>query len=177
MKTSTLVRNGVTPEVAELIGRLVSMIPWPEKRAAIGDVTISLLDGKPRIAEDVFGWSRNTTELGINEFRSEILCVNDLSDRRKPRIEKKTPELLSDIIEIMNPHSQSHSHLRTTLLYTNLTAGAVYEALLLKGWNKDELPTMRTISNILNRNGYRLQTVENTKVQKKRKTRTKSSGM
>ena len=89
MKTSTVVRNGVTSQVIELVGRLVDMIPWPSRRSAIGDVIISLLDGKSRIAEDVFGWSRSTAELGMNEFRTKILCVNDLSNRRKPKAENK----------------------------------------------------------------------------------------
>ena len=177
MKTSTVIRNGVTPQVVELIGRLVDMIPWPVRRSAMGDVTISLLDGKPRVAEDVFGWSRITAELGVNEFRTKILCVNDLSNRRKPKAEEKDPKLLADIVEIMEPHSQSEPRLRTTLLYTNMTAKAVYEALLQKGWPEDALPTLRTISNILNRHGYRLRAVENTKVQKKRPRRTPYSRM
>ena len=177
MKKSALVRNGVTQQVVELIGRLVNKIPWPEKRSAAGDVTISLLEGRSRVAEDIFGWGRNTAELGMNEFRSNIVCLNDLSDRRKPKAEEKNQELLKDITEIMEPHSQSHSHLGTTLLYTNMTAGAVYEALPEKGRTEQDLPAMRTISDILNRHGYRLRTVENTKVQKKRKTLTKSSRM
>lgn len=175
MKTSTLVRNELSQQAKDLIGRLVGMIPWPEKRAAMGDVTISLLDGKPRVAEDVFGWNRNTTELGMNEFRSKFLCLNDLSNRRKPKTEEKFPGLLSDIEEIMEPYCQSDTHLRTTLLYTNMTAKSVYQMLLQKGWSEEELPTMRTISNILNRQGYRLRTVEKTKVQKKRKKRTRFS--
>lgn len=65
MKTSTVIWNGVTPQVIELVGRLVDMIPWPGRRSAMGDVIISLLDGKSRVAEDVFGWSRSTAELGI----------------------------------------------------------------------------------------------------------------
>lgn len=81
MKTSTVIRNGITPQVTELIARLVYMIPWPVRRSAMGDVTISLLEGKSRVAEDVFGWSRLTAELGMNEFRTKILCVNDLSVR------------------------------------------------------------------------------------------------
>ena len=177
MKTSTLVRNEISNDVVDLIGRLIGMIPWPKKRAAMGDVTISLLDGKPRVAEDVFGWNRNTTELGMNEFRSEFLCLNDLSNRRKPKTEEKHPDLLSDIVEIMEPYCQSESHLRTTLLYTNMTAKSVYQMLLQKGWSEEELPTMRTISNILNRQGYRLRTVEKTKVKKKRKKQTKFSKM
>ncbi len=79
MKTSVVIRNGVTPQVIELIGRLIGMIPWPSRRSAMGDVVISLLDGKSRVSEDVFGWSRNTVELGMNEFRTKIVCVNDLS--------------------------------------------------------------------------------------------------
>ena len=138
---------------------------------------ISLLDGKSRVAEDVFGWSRSTAELGMNEFRTKILCVNDLSNRRKPKAENKEPKLLADIVEIMEPHSQSESRLRTTLLYTNMTAKAVYKALLLKGWSEETLPTLQTISNILNRHGYRLRTVENTKVQKKTPRRTPFSKM
>ncbi len=177
MKTSTVVRNGITPQVIELIGRLVDMIPWPGRRSAMGDVIISLLDSKPRVAEDVFGWSRSTAKLGINEFRTKILCVNDLSNRRKPKLENKEPKLLADIVEIMEPHSQSESRLRTTLLYTNMTAKAVYKALLLKGWSEETLPTLQTISSILNRHGYRLRTVENTKVQKKTPIRTSSSKM
>jgi hypothetical protein len=177
MKTSTVIRKGITPEVIELIGRLVDMIPWPGKRSAIGDVIISLLDGKSRVAEDVFGWSRSTAELGMNEFRTKILCVNDLSNRRKPKAENKEPKLLADIVEIMEPHSQSESRLRTTLLYTNMTAKAVYKALMLKGWSEEALPTLQTISNILNRHGYRLRTVENTKVQKKLPKRTPSLKM
>lgn len=177
MKTPTVIRNGVTPQVIELVGRLVNMISWPDRRSAIGDVVISLLDGKSRVAEDVFGWSRTTAELGMNEFRTKILCVNDLSNRRKPKIEEKEPKLFADIVEIMEPHSQSESRLRTTLLYTNMTAKAVYKALLLKGWPEEALPTLQTISNILNRHGYRLRTVEKTKVQKKRPKPTPSLKM
>lgn len=41
----------------ELIKRLVENIPWPNRRSAMGDVTVTLLDGKPRVAEEVFGWA------------------------------------------------------------------------------------------------------------------------
>jgi hypothetical protein len=175
MKTSIVTRNGVRKEVVDLIGRLVDLIPWPVRRSSMGDVTMSLLDGKPRIAEDVFGWNRSTVELGMNEFRAKILCVNDLSARRKPKAEEKDPRLLGDIIEIMDPHSQAEPRLRTTLLYTNMTARAVYDALVQKGWSEEELPTVRTISNILDRHDYRLRTVVKTKVQKKTLTRMRSS--
>ena len=174
MKTSIQKRNGVTEQVVDLIIRLVDLIPWPVRRSAMGDVVESLLDGKPRVAEDVFGWSRATVALGVNEFRTKIVCVNDLSNRKKPKAEEKNPRLLSDIIEIMNPQSQAESHLRTTLLYTNMTAKVVYDALLEKGWSEETLPTRQTISNILNRHHYRLHSVAKVRVQKKRKKQTQS---
>jgi hypothetical protein len=37
MKTSTRVQNEVSTEMVELISRLVDMIPWPERRKAMGD--------------------------------------------------------------------------------------------------------------------------------------------
>jgi hypothetical protein len=174
MKTSTVVRNAVSQQLVDLIVRLIDMIPWPARRSAMGDVTITLLDGKPRVAEDVFGWGRATVELGMNEFRSQVVCINDLSARQKPRVEEKNPKLLSDIVEIMTPQSHAEPSLRTTFAYTDLTAKTVYGLLLEKGWSENELPTVRTISNILNRHDYRLRTVAKAKVQKKRQTRTQS---
>ena len=177
MKTTTLARNGVSTEMVDLISRLVDLIPWPERRCAMGDVTLLLLDGKHRVAENVFGWSRNAVEVGINEFQTGILCVNDISARVKPKTEEKNPSLLAVIHAIMDPCSESESSLRTTLLYTNMTAKAVYGALVEKGWSAGSLPTVRTISNILTRQEYRLRTVVKTKVQKKQQKPTQSLKM
>ena len=175
MKTSILTRKGISAQLVDLITRLVGLIPWPVRRRAMGDVTLSLLDGKYRVAEDVFGWNRATVQLGMHELRTGITCINDLSARRKPKAEEKYPGLLEDIREIMEPNSQAEPRLRTTLLYTDMTAQAVYDALLQKAWSKQSLPTVRTIANILNRHGYRLRTVDKTKVQKKRRRPTRSS--
>ena len=167
MKPTTLARNGVSAQTVALISRLVESIPWPDRRRAMGDVTASLLDGKPRVAESVFGWSRYAVEVGMHEARSGISCINDVSARLKPRTEDRHPDLLADIQSIMEPHSQSEPSLRTTLLYTDMTARAVHEALVQKGWSAPSLPGVRTISNLLNRQDYRLRTVAKTKVQKK----------
>ena len=167
MKTPTLVRNGVSTEMVDLVGRLVALIAWPARRRAMGDVATVLLDGKPRVAESVFGWSRGAVEVGIHEHQSGIACINDISTRVKPKTEDKHPELLTQIQAIMEPHSQSESSLRTTLLYTNMTAKTVREKLVQSGWSTQSLPTERTISNLLNRQDYRVRTVAKTKVQKK----------
>jgi hypothetical protein len=167
MKPTTLARNGVSTEMVELIGRLIDLIAWPARRRAMGDVTMALLDGKRRVAEDVFGWNRRAVELGIHEYQTGIACVNDITARVKPKTEDKHPKLLAEIQTIMEPHSESESSLRTTLLYSNMTAKTVREALVQKGWPEQSLPTVRTISNLLNRQDYRLRTVAKSKVQKK----------
>ena len=175
MKTPTLVRNGVSTEMVDLVGRLVELIAWPARRQAMGDVAMALLDGKPRVAENVFGWNRRAVEVGIHEYQTGIVCVNDISSRVKPKTEDKHPKLLAEIQAIMEPHSESESSLRTTLLYTHVTAKTVHEALIQKGWATPSLPTVRTISNLLNRQEYRLRTVAKTKVQKKPPKPTQSS--
>jgi hypothetical protein len=169
MKTSTLERNGVSTEMVDLIGRLMDLIAWPARRSAMGDVAMTLLDGKPRVAEQVFGWNRRAVELGLHEHQTGIACINDLSGRGKPRTEDKHPELLAEIQALMEPHSESESSLRTTLLYTHLTARAVHEALVQKGWSEPSLPSVRTLSNLLNRQDYRLRTVAKSRVQKKQR--------
>ena len=143
----------------------------------MADITLSLLDGKARVAEDVFGWGRSTVELGLREMQSGIVCINDLSRRRKPMTEEKHPKLLEDIRLIMDPKSQAQSHLRTALSYTNMTAKSVRSALVDNGWGNDDLPSVRTLSNILNRQDYRLRRVEKSQVQKKRRGPTRSSRM
>ena len=177
MKTSILTRKGVSPEIAQMISRLVALIPWPYRRQAMGDVSLTILDGKPRIAEKEFGWNRSSVAIGINEFRYGIACISNISERRKPKSEEKNPKLMEDIQKIMEPCSQAEPRLRTTLLYTNMTAQSVYDALVAEGWSKESLPTVRTISNILSRHEYRLRTVAKTKVQKKQQRSTSFSKM
>ncbi|MDO9423063.1 MAG: hypothetical protein Q7T40_02575 [Methylobacter sp.] len=43
----------------DLISRLIDLIPGSERRCAMGDVTLSLLNGKHRVAENVFSWNRH----------------------------------------------------------------------------------------------------------------------
>jgi hypothetical protein len=168
MKTSILQQNEIPIAVVELVQRLVARIPWPERRPAMADATQTLLKGKPRVAETVFGWGRANVALGLHELQTGLVCVNDLSKRRKPKTEEKYPQLVVALRAITEAKSQAHSHLRTDFTYTNMTAPAVRSALLEQGWPAATVPTARTLSNILNRQNYRLRRVTKTQVQKKR---------
>lgn len=167
MKRSILEKKNVPEEMVETVSRIVARVPWPERRLAMAEVTQGLLDGKPRMAEYVFGWNRKAVQIGLAELRTGMVCVNDVSKRRKPKTEEKYPQLVEDIRILVEPHSQAESHLRTPLAYTHVTAKSVRAALVEKGWPEDKLPHARTISNILNRLDYRLRRVTKTKVQKK----------
>ena len=175
MAKSILEKNGISEEVVGLVSRLVDNIPHPEQRIAMGEVALTLLGGSHRLAESVFGWNRNTVKLGIHEFESGVRCVDNTSERKRKKVEEQNPRLLIDIQRLVDPHSHADCQLRTDLAHTNITAKAVHESLLENNWSSEELPTVRTISNILNRLGYRVRSVAKTKVQKKRRKPTRSS--
>lgn len=177
MKKSTLDKNEISMDVVKLVQRLVERIPWPERRAAMADVVNSLLNGKTRVAEDVFGWGRTSVALGMNELQAGVTCVNDLSKRRKPTTEEKYPELLLEIRKIADSASEAQASLRTPFSYMKMTASAVRSALLEQGWPEEEIPAVRTLSNILNRQDYRLRRVVKTQVEKKTLTLMPSSRM
>jgi len=125
MKTSILEQNEIPISVVELVQRMVDRIPWPDRRQAMADATQTLLDGKPRVAEAVFGWSRATVELGMHELQTGIICVNDLSKRRKLKTEEKYPHLLAELRTITEADSQAQSHLRDHIRATTNIGGIV----------------------------------------------------
>ncbi len=79
---------------------------------AMGEVALTLLDGSPRLAEQVFGWNRKTVETGIHEFRSGFRCVDNIAGRRRKKIEEKQPQLLPDIQRLVDPHSHADTQLQ-----------------------------------------------------------------
>jgi hypothetical protein len=172
MNVSVVARKGLDEDTLALVQRLVAMIPWPFDRQAKADVAATLLDGRLRLAEKVFGWGRESLKVGVQELRTGIVCEGDTSTRRKPRAEERLPDLQRDIHELFDSQSQADSRLGTTLRYLNASAAAVREALVSKGYAEAELPSVRTISNLLNRMGYRLRTVIKAKPQKKRQKQT-----
>ncbi len=175
MAKSILEQNGISEEVVGLVSRLVDAIAHPQRRIAMGEVAVTMLGGSHRLGESVFGWNRNTVNLGIREFKSSIRCVDNISERRRKKVEEQNPQLLVDIQRLVDPRSHADCQLRTDLAHTNITARAVHDSLVENGWAIEDLPTVRTISNVLNRLGYRVRSVAKTKVQKKRRKPTRSS--
>ncbi len=49
------------------------------RRTFQAQVTLDYLDGRPRRAERVFGWGRETVELGLHELHTGITCLPNYS--------------------------------------------------------------------------------------------------
>ena len=139
-----------------------------DRRIFQAKITNEYLEGNPNRAESVFGWGRNTVKLGLKELETGYTCYVEVHERGKKKTEEKLPNIEQDIKAIVEPSSQVDPKFRTSLTYTKITAKAVRKALLdFKGYTDQELPTERTISNILNRLGYTLKRVQKTKPKKK----------
>jgi len=135
-----------------------------KKRAFQAEVTRDYLSGSARKAETVFGWSRESVELGLNELRTGIICIDNVCARGRHKIEDEVPQLKEDILSLIEPETQTDPKFQTLFKYTRMTAKAVRQALIdKKGWSDDELPHENTIGVILNRLGYRLRRVQKTK--------------
>lgn len=136
----------------------------------LAEVCQTLCDGSARLAESRFGWGRETIEKGIVEraLTDEELAARPTSNNkgRKPW-EEQHPQLAIDIRLIVEPHTHTDPELKTDRLYTNMSAREVQNALLVKGYQQDELPSERTMRDILNRMNYRLKRIQKGKPMKK----------
>jgi hypothetical protein len=145
-----------------------SKLTGAKRRAFQAQVTLDYLEGSARRAERVFGWGRDTVELGLNELRTGIVCLGNFSDRGNKKTEEKLLELEQDIRTLAEPQSQQDPKFQSPFLYTRMTAKAMRKALIeQKGWTDEELPHENTIGVILNRLGYKLRRVQKAKPLKK----------
>jgi hypothetical protein len=138
-----------------------------ERRLFLAEVTLKLCDGNPRKAERRFNWGRETVAKGIHELQQGVRCLENFSARGRPRMEDKTPQLAADIRAIVEPHTQADPELKSARCYSSLSAAEVLEALQKKGYAKENLPSERTMRDILNRMNYRLKRIQKGKPLKK----------
>lgn len=139
-----------------------------ERRLFMAEVTLKLCDGNPRKAERRFGWGRETIDKGLHELKQNVRCLESFSMRGRPRLEDKTPQLAQDIRDIVEPHTQADPELKSSRRYSNLSAANVLEALQIKkGYAQENLPSQRTMRDILNRMNYRLKRIRKGKPLKK----------
>ena len=140
-----------------------------QRRAFLAEVCCRLCDGSPRKAEARFGWGRETVAKGLREQEQDETPPPAVttSRRGRQRSEEKNPQLAIDIQLIVEPHTQADPELKAQRYYTNLSAAEVRQSLIERGYQEDQLPSERTIRDILNRMNYRLKRIQKGKPLKK----------
>jgi len=131
------------------------------------EVARELCGGSARLAERRFGWGRDTVEKGLNELHHGVRCLEHFAARGRQRSEQKDPQLAADIRAIVEPHTYADPELKSPRRYTNLSAAEVRHALTETGYTDEQLPSERTLRDILNRMNYRLKRIQKGKPLKK----------
>ena len=145
-----------------------SKLSGPKRRSFEAEMTLKYCEGNPLRAEAVFGWGRQTVALGLAERRSGIICLGTQSAfSGRKRWEENHPEAAQALRRLADAHSQQDPTFRSSLSYTRLTAQSALQALREQGYAEEQLPSPSTMSEVLNRMGYRLRKVVKAKPQKK----------
>lgn len=152
----------------ELLVSAAKRLRGSQRRQFQAEVCTKLCEGSPRKAEQYFGWGRESVAKGLRQQAGEIEVAHPASSRRgRQRSEEANPQLAIDIRWIVEPHTQSDPELRSSRQYTNLSAGEVRQELLEKGYSEEQVPSERTLRDILNRMNYRLKRIQKGKPLKK----------
>jgi hypothetical protein len=150
-----------TDHTDRLLQRAAELLTGYRRRRFQAEVTQALCGGSPRRAERRFGWGRANVETGLHERASGIRCAENFAARGKARTEDADPQLAADIRDLAEPHTQADPELRSDRRYTNLSAREVRDRLHAeKGYAVADLPSERTMRDILNRMGYRLKRIQ-----------------
>ena len=151
-----------------MLRRAAELLTGDQRRLFQAEVTRDLCGGSERRAERRFGWRRTTITKGLRELDHGFQCVGNFVARARPRWEDKNPQFAQDVRDLVEPRSQTHPELKLERCYTNMSAGEVLELLQTqKGYQKADLPSVRTMRDILNRMNYRLKRIRKAKPLKK----------
>ena len=155
----------------DLLVAAASQMRGIQRRIFLAEVCQKLCDGNMRQAERRFGWGRDTIAKGIEEQKldPDARASRKSGNAGKKRSEEQNPQLAVDIRLIVEPHTHIDPELKTERRYTNLSAAEVRQALLDRGYSEQEVPSERTMRNILNRMNYRLKRIQKGKPLKKTK--------
>jgi len=154
----------------ELLVFAAKQMHGADRRMFLADVCERLCDGDTRRAESRFGWGRDTITKGMEDrtvSAEERAARPSSGNQGRKRWEERNPQLAIDIRLIVEPHTQTDPELKTDRLYTNMSAAEVRTALQDMGHHDDELPSERTLRDILNRMNYRLKRIQKGKPLKK----------
>ena len=88
--------NELTDQLIATLKDAASKLTGAKRRAFQAKVALDYLDGSARRTERVFGWWRKSVELGLNELRTGMTCLDNTSARGNRKTEDKLPSLRAD---------------------------------------------------------------------------------
>ena len=164
---SLSIPENLVPEQIADIRLAASKMSGSQRRDFMAEMSLKYCSGNPRSTENVFGWSRDAVEKGLGEKRTGIVCIGLQSYRcgNKPW-EEKQPEIAEYLRKTAEYESQQDPTFQSSIAFTRLTAKSALGALKEAGFDGN-LPCPSSMSDILNRSGYRLRKVVKSKPLKK----------
>lgn len=158
----------ISPQQMADLRLAATQMSGAKRRAFQAEMAEQYCAGNARQAERMFGWSRETVEVGLAERRPGVTCLGaQAAFSGRKRWEDQHPQAAEALRALAEGQAQQDPTFRTPLAYTRLTAKAAVVALSAQGFGKKELPAPSTMATILNRLGFRLRKVLKAKPQKK----------
>lgn len=167
--------SALTEDVRHAILSASALLTGYKRRQYQAEMAEKYCHSSARLAETAFGWGRAAVETGLNERRSGIRCLDAYSLRGRKKSEEVCPELEDRIHRLVDPQAQADPKFQTAFAYARITAKAVREALQTVPGREDRVPCRQTVGEVLNRLGYRLRRVLETRPEKKSPRPTRSS--
>lgn len=172
---ATLTTLPLSPTQIEDLKLASSSMTGAIRRAFQAQMALKYCAGNARQAERIFGWGRETVQLGLHEQRTGITCLGaQAAYSGQPLWEERYPQIAQILWEVADRYCQQDPTFRTTQTYTRLTAAEALAQLRARGVGEEFLPSPSTMAAVLNRNGYRLRPVIKAKPQKKSPKQTPS---
>jgi hypothetical protein len=126
-------------------------------REFIASVVKRLGYGGQYFAERVLRWNRVTIRKAMLELEAGVFIDHRKSNKGRKRCKEHLPELEDSICAIVEPDVQTDPTFRSTRLHTPLTARQVRRRLISDfSFKNKDLPSIRTISTLLNHLGFTL---------------------
>ncbi len=141
----------------EHLKQSASKLKGPERRAFQASMTLKYCRGSPGQAEKVFGWGRQAVALGLNELRTNMICYSARAAFSGNKLwEEKYPEAAEALWALARSYAQQDPAARgRRAKFRRITAIEAIEALRDLGFAASTLPSITTMTAVLNRKGLR----------------------
>ena len=159
---------GIFGKCKDIFKEALNKLKGSDRRVALARVSVVMGRGGQSFVAKEFNVSRDTIRKGNHELITGITIVNAFNARGRHAIEKKLPNLIEDMKNIVDSQSQTDPNFKTTRIFTRLTVKEVRKQLIKqKNYEDKDLPTNQTLNNKINGMGYHLKKVRKVKPLKK----------